>query len=127
MEGVGNREIEGIIFSLPWMDSAVLYPKEAIARLFENRDQALEFFDCLVDFLNDIDFREDSLEPDYKKFKHVPVLKILKLLPRTNYKECRLSSCMALAAAPENGESFPGDCPEYKTSGTKNEQLLKKQ
>lgn len=88
-----------------------LYGDIVAAGSFEDRDQALEFISYLIDFLNDIFSRKDSLRPNHKKYKHQSVLEIFKLLPRTNCQECDFPTCMAFAAALSRREALPEQCP----------------
>ena len=88
-----------------------LYGDKVAAGAFEDRNQALEFISHLIDFLNDIFSRKDSLRPDHKKYKHQSVLEIFKLLPRTNCQECGFATCMAFAAALSRREVVPERCP----------------
>ena len=97
-----------------------LYPDKAVAALFEGQSQAVEFIERLIDFLNDLDARKDSIEPDHKKFEPVPVLDIFKLLPRTNCGECGFSSCMAFAAALSQSETTSPQCPELSDPASEN-------
>jgi len=89
-----------------------LYPEKAVAALFQNREQALDFIGRLTDFLNDLDSRKDSIDPDHRTYRPVPVLDIYQLLPRSNCRECGFSSCMAFAAALSKGETASLECPE---------------
>jgi DNA-binding CsgD family transcriptional regulator/ArsR family metal-binding transcriptional regulator len=88
-----------------------LYGDKVAAGAFEDRDRALEFISDLIDFVNDLFSRRDSLTPDHKKYKHQSVLEIFKLLPRTNCQECGLPTCMAFAVALSRREVVPGQCP----------------
>ena len=94
--------------------TCALYPDKILARPFENREQALGFFDELKIFLNDIFIRRDSIKPDHSKQKYIPVLDILKKLPKTNCKECGYLSCMAFASALSKGETEYSRCHEYE-------------
>ena len=91
-----------------------LYPKDVIAAPFTDRDQALTFIKHLIDFLNDLYVKKDSLEPNYKKFSPVSVIDIYKLLPQTNCKECGHTTCMAFAAALSKSEAIPNKCPYFR-------------
>ncbi len=90
-----------------------LYPKDAIVAPFKNQDQALKFVERLIDFLNDIYVKKDTLEPNYKKFSPVSVIDIYRLLPQTNCKECGYATCMAFSAALRNSETAPDKCPDF--------------
>jgi len=90
-----------------------LYSKDVIAAPFIDQDQALKFVKRLIDFLNDLYVKKDSLEPNYRKFGPVSVIDIYKLLPQTNCKECGYTACMAFAAALSNSEITPDKCPDF--------------
>jgi len=89
-----------------------LYPEKAVMAIFENREQALRLTSHLIDFLNDLHARKDSIKPDHKKYRPLPVLDVYKLLPRSNCGECGFSTCMAFAAALSKGEMELVRCPE---------------
>lgn len=88
-----------------------LYPDHAVARVFENREQALGFINRLIEFLNDLHQRRGDIAPDHRRFKPVPAFEIFKLLPRTNCRKCGFITCMAFAAALGKGEIDHDRCP----------------
>jgi len=90
-----------------------LSPEKGSAAPFEDRSQALVFMDRLCAFLNDLYRRKDEIIPNHKTYKPVSVLKILKLLPGTNCRECGFATCMAFAAALSRQQTFPDWCPEF--------------
>lgn len=90
-----------------------LYPKEVIAAPFMDQDQAAKFVNRLIDFLNDIYLKKDSLTPDYKTFRPISVIDIYKLLPQTNCKECGFSTCLAFAVALSKKQTTPDQCPGF--------------
>lgn len=90
-----------------------LYTDRVAAGSFEDRGQALEFVIQLIDFLNDLFSKKDSIRPDHKKYRHQPVLEIFRLLPRTNCQECGFPTCMAFAAALSNRQVVPEQCPWF--------------
>jgi DNA-binding CsgD family transcriptional regulator/ArsR family metal-binding transcriptional regulator len=97
-----------------------LYSDRGSAACFESKQQALDFMLRLIDFLNDIHLRRDSIEPDHKMYRHVAVLDIMRLLPRTNCGECGYTTCIAFAAAVSRQEILPGMCPDFSRPITKN-------
>ena len=101
-----------ILFSLDDTECA-LYPKRAVTGLFSDRDEALDFAWKLIDLLNDLDTRKGSLAPNHRKYKHIPVLDIFKILPRTNCKQCGYPTCMAFAAAVSTHKASPCQCPDF--------------
>lgn len=93
----------------------VLYPDNGVGAPFETREQAGDSIDRLIEFLNDLHARKDSINPDHDKYKPLPVLEIFKLLPRTNCGECGFPTCMAFAAALSKGEVSYIQCPGLDT------------
>ena len=64
--------------------------------------------------------RED-IEPSYEGAPKPKVIEILKLLPKTNCKECGELTCMVFAARMAEGVKGPEDCPPM---GAENKQRL---
>jgi DNA-binding CsgD family transcriptional regulator/ArsR family metal-binding transcriptional regulator len=93
--------------------SCGLYPDHGVAASFVTSQEALGFLDRLIDFLNDIGQRRDSLKPNYKKWNPVPVLQIFRLLPQTNCRNCGYPSCLAFAAALSTQETSPERCSGF--------------
>jgi DNA-binding CsgD family transcriptional regulator/ArsR family metal-binding transcriptional regulator len=93
--------------------SCGLYPDHGVAASFITSQEALGFLDRLIDFLNDIGERRDSLKPNYKKWNPVPVLQIFRLLPQTNCRSCGYPSCLAFAAALSTQKTSPERCPGF--------------
>lgn len=94
--------------------SCSLYPREIMAAPFDNEDQALEFTDYLLEFINDLYDRRDTITPNYKKLRPISVMDIFKLLPRTNCRKCGFATCLAFAGALSQGKIGPEKCPEFK-------------
>ena len=53
----------------------------------------------------------ENIVPCYKGAPKPKVIEILKLLPRTNCRECGEPTCMVFAARMAEGVKGPGDCP----------------
>jgi len=92
--------------------SCGLYPDHGVGASFITSQEA-RFLDRLIDFLNDICARRDSLKPNYKKWNPVPVLQIFRLLPQTNCRSCGYPSCLAFAAALSTQKTSPERCPGF--------------
>lgn len=89
-----------------------LFTDHAEAVPFVEREHAVAFIHRLIAFLNDLDEKKDTIEPDFKEYKPVPVINILKILPKTNCKKCGYATCMAFSAALSKGEVPVNKCPE---------------
>jgi CO dehydrogenase/acetyl-CoA synthase gamma subunit (corrinoid Fe-S protein) len=64
-----------------------------------------------------------SKEPRYEGAPKPKVIEILKLLPRTNCRECGEPTCMVFAARMSEGVKEPLDCPPLESE---NEQRIEK-
>jgi ArsR family metal-binding transcriptional regulator len=53
----------------------------------------------------------ENIEPSYEGVPKPKLIEILKLLPRTNCKECGEATCMVMAARVAEGAKGPEDCP----------------
>lgn len=94
--------------------ACTLYPVDAMAAPLRSHDQALEFIEELVDFLNDLHERRGALTPSHRIYQQpVSVVDILKTLPLTNCQTCGYSTCMAFAAAIRGGKALPERCPDF--------------
>ncbi len=89
-----------------------LHRNSGSAAVFSGRDQALEFLERLIGFLNETHMRRDRIEPNHKTYRHTSPLRIYRLLPRTNCGECGHPSCLAFAAALSMRKASPGRCRE---------------
>ena len=101
-----------------------LYPNVVKGSSFDNREEALIFFDRLCDFLNEVEAGKDTIEPDHSTYKPIPVLEVFKLLPRTNCRQCGYQTCMAFAAGLSQKETGLDQCPELCDSANENISLL---
>ena len=88
-----------------------LHPTHGVSASFADRQQALDFLERLLDFLNGISRRRDRLKPDYRAWHPVPPLHIYQVLPRTNCRACGYPSCLAFAAALSRRKTRPERCP----------------
>jgi len=89
-----------------------LHPFYLAAYPFSACSQAEAFVSRLFDFINDVHERRESIRPNHKTYNPVSVVKILKLLPKTNCGRCGYTTCMAFAAAIRTARAIPYQCPE---------------
>ena len=71
--------------------------------------------------INDAWENRNVIEPSYEGAPKPKLIEILKLLPKTNCKECGEPTCMVFAARMAEGAKGPGDCPPM---GAGNKQRL---
>lgn len=53
-----------------------------------------------------------QIQPSYQGAPKPDLLEILKLLPKTNCRECGQPTCMVFASLTAQGVKGPEDCPE---------------
>ena len=90
-----------------------LYSYEIVAAAFSDHDHARVFGENLLDFLNALHGKRNSIKPNYRKSKHLSVIDIYKVLPKTNCGECGLPSCLAFAGALSKGKTGTAECPGF--------------
>jgi ArsR family metal-binding transcriptional regulator len=73
--------------------------------------------------INEVWENRDNIQPSCEGAPKPKVIEILKLLPRTNCKECGAPTCMVFAARMAEGAKNPEDCPPL---GADNKQRLEK-
>ena len=90
-----------------------LYPDKATASAFASAEDAKQNIKRLIEFLNDLEDRRETLTPNHDKYRPpIPALNLFKHLPRTNCKKCDYPSCMAFAVALGNREVAPEQCQD---------------
>jgi len=60
--------------------------------------------------INEIWERRDKIEPSFTSLPRPQLIEILKLLPKTNCRECGLPTCMVFAARVVEGVKDADDC-----------------
>lgn len=73
--------------------------------------EARKRIDALIETVNSIMQRRESIKPSYRSLGDIKALDVLKLLPKTNCGECGQRTCVAFAAAVADGKARPLDCP----------------
>lgn len=91
--------------------TCVLYPCRCIATPFEDREQAKDFVFKLMNYLTDILKKKDQIIPRYRQFKTLSVTDIIRLLPKTNCRDCGYATCIEFAAMTANQREQPSTCP----------------
>lgn len=103
------------VLQFRWRDIIVaLYPPDiVVARLFDGREQALEFAHYLIDLLNDLDTRKLQIRPVHRRLARLQVPDILGFLPMTDCGRCGFKTCMAFAGALSRRKTKIMMCPAF--------------
>jgi ArsR family metal-binding transcriptional regulator len=73
--------------------------------------EAAKILEWMKSEINDAWKNREDIEPSYEGAPKPKLIEILKLLPKTNCKECGASTCMVFAARMAEGVKGTEDCP----------------
>ena len=96
--------------------------KQKIAiNALKNENEARKIVEWIMREINDAWEKRDEIEPCYEGMPKPKVIEILKLLPKTNCRECGFPTCMVFASLVGEGAKDSSDCPQL---GKENENKL---
>ena len=87
------------------------HPREIAINIVKDEEEAEEIVSWLVRVINDTRSRKETIEASYEVPAKPRILEILKLLPRTNCRECDQPTCLVFATRVSAGEAPPEACP----------------
>jgi ArsR family metal-binding transcriptional regulator len=86
--------------------------KQKIAiNALKDEKEARKIVEWLKREINAVWEKRDEIEPKYEGYPKPKVLEILKLLPKTNCRECGQLTCIVFATRIAEGSKGPEDCP----------------
>ena len=88
-----------------------VHARKIAVNALKDEDEATRIIEWLKREINAAWKNRDKIEPLYEAAPHPKVIEILKLLPKTNCKECNQPTCMVFAAQVAEGAKGPEDCP----------------
>jgi len=88
-----------------------LHPREIAINALRDEEQADKILEWLKHEINETWEKRDGIEPSFETPEKPKVFEILKLLPRTNCRECGQPTCMVFAVQVAEGSKDPEDCP----------------
>ena len=89
-----------------------LYSQEIGINIVKDEEEADKILEWLKQEINDTWKRRDQIKPSFSAAQKPGILNILKLLPKTNCKECGQPTCMVFASLVTEGKKGPEDCPQ---------------
>lgn len=98
-----------------------VHPRKIAINALKDEAEAKKIVEWLKREINDAWENRDNIEPSYESAPRPSILEILKLLPKTNCKECGQPTCMVFATQVADGAKGPEDCP---TIGKENSKKL---
>lgn len=96
-----------------------VHPKKIAINALKDEAEAKKIVEWLKREINDAWDKRDKIEPSYESAPRPSVLEILKLLPRTNCKECGQPTCMVFATQVADGAKGPEKCPPIEDKNSK--------
>ena len=104
------REPPSVTFKIHGRLITVHSGKIAVNAL-KDEAEADKILTWLKNQINEIWEQRHDIEPSYESQEQPKLIEILRLLPKTNCKECGLPTCMVFAAQAMEGVRGPEDCP----------------
>ena len=96
-----------------------VHPKKIAINALKDEQEAAKISEWLKREINSAWENRDQIEPSYEAAPQPRVFEILKLLPKTNCKECGQPTCMVFAAQIAEGAKGPEDCPPLDEKNSK--------
>ncbi|MFH1488524.1 MAG: (Fe-S)-binding protein, partial [Pseudomonadota bacterium] len=86
-----------------------VHPREIAVNALKDEEEADKILQWLKREINEAWDKRDEIEPKYEGAPKPKVFEILKLLPKTNCRECGEPTCMVFAARIAEGAKGPED------------------
>ena len=88
-----------------------VHPREIAVNALRDEEEADKILEWLKREINDSWEKRDKIKPKFEGLPKPKLLEILKLLPKTNCRECGQPTCMVFAALAAQGVKNEEDCP----------------
>ena len=88
-----------------------IHSRKIAVNALKDEEEAQKIIEWLKREINAAWEKRDEIEPRYEAAPQPKVFEILKLLPKTNCKECGQPTCMVFAAQVAEGAKGLDDCP----------------
>ena len=88
-----------------------VYGRKIPINAIKDENEALKIVEWIKREINDAWEKRDDIQPSYEGMSKPKVIEILKLLPKTNCKECDAPTCMVFATLVAEGGKEASDCP----------------
>ena len=88
-----------------------VHPRQIAVNALKDEEEADKILEWLKREINDAWENRDRITPSYEGAPKPKILEILKLLPKTNCRECGQPTCMVFATLAAQGVKNEEDCP----------------
>lgn len=94
-----------------------VHSRKICVNALEDEAQGDKIIEWLKQEINDTWDRREEIQPRFEGAPKPRVIEILKLLPKTNCRECGQPTCMVLATQVAEGGKGAEDCPQLSVDG----------
>jgi ArsR family metal-binding transcriptional regulator len=91
-----------------------VHPREIAVNALKDEEEADKILQWLQREINDAWEKRTDIQPRYDGLPKPKLLEIMKLLPKTNCRECGEPTCMVFAARVAEGAKGPEQCAPLK-------------
>ena len=96
-----------------------IHSRKIAVNALKDEEEATKIIEWLKREINTAWEDRDNIKPLYETAPQPQVFEILKLLPKTNCKECGQPTCMVFASQVAEGAKGPEDCPPVDEENSK--------
>lgn len=96
-----------------------VHPDKIAVNALEDETQADKILEWLKNGINETCDRRAEITPKYDGQSRPKVIEILKLLPKTNCRECGQATCLVFASLAAEGIFGGEDCPALEEENQK--------
>jgi ArsR family metal-binding transcriptional regulator len=96
-----------------------IHPRQIAVNALRDEEEADKILEWLKAEINETWENRDRIEPRFEGSPKPKILEILKLLPKTNCRECGQPTCMVFSTLIAQGAKGPDDCPQLGEKDSK--------
>jgi ArsR family metal-binding transcriptional regulator len=96
-----------------------VHSRKIAINALKDEEEATKILEWLKREINAVWESREDIEPSYESAPNPKILEILKLLPKTNCRECGQTTCMVFASMVAEGAKGPEDCISLDDSNSK--------
>jgi len=96
-----------------------VHPREIAVNALRDEEEAGKILEWLKREINEVWEKRSEITPRYEGAPKPKILEILKLLPKTNCRECGEPTCMVFATRVAEGAKGLEDCPALMEENSK--------
>ena len=97
-----------------------VYSQQIAINALKDEQEADQILEWLRQEINETWEKREGIKPSFQGTSRPQILEVLKLLPRTNCRECGQTTCTVFASLVAEGGKGPEDCPRLSDPDKKN-------